>query len=160
MGCRNNDLTPSTTTHLESCINFLHSNVSQWETDIGYLPSLKCSQGAIYYNHRDTRFSTKAQTAYAWHVTATMKHSSIWSYKAWSKSRKQILPAIARLLAEGENVIWSGLDNGDKMQILMDITKTYQSLKVNIKTTTEVEFHARRLLYRIHTERYRMLRAK
>ena len=47
-----------------------------------------------------------------------------------------------------------------KKQILMDITKTYQSLKINIKTTTEVEFHARRLLYRIHTERYRMLIAK
>jgi hypothetical protein len=62
--------------------------------------------------------------------------------KAWSKTREQILPAIARLLAKGENVIWSGLDDGDKMQILMDITKTYQSLKINIKTTTEVEFHA------------------
>jgi hypothetical protein len=69
-------------TPLESCINFLHSNVSQGKTDIGYLSSWKCSQGAIYYNHWDTRFSTKAQTAYAWHVTATMKHSSIWSYTA------------------------------------------------------------------------------
>jgi hypothetical protein len=68
--------------HLESCINFLHSNVSHGETDIGYLSSWKCSQGAIYYNHWDTRFSTKVQTAYAWHVTATMKHSSIWSYTA------------------------------------------------------------------------------
>jgi hypothetical protein len=84
----------------------------------------------------------------------------ILHYKAWSKTREQILPAIARLLAEGENVIWSGLDDGDKMQILMVITKTYQSLKINIKTATEVEFHARRLLYRIHTERYRMLIAK
>jgi hypothetical protein len=82
-------------------------------------------------------------------------------YLSQSKTREQILPAIARLLAEGENVIWRGLDDdGDKMQILMDITKTYQSLKINIKTITEVEFHARRLLYRIHTERYRMLIAK
>jgi glycine cleavage system regulatory protein len=54
--------------------------------------------------------------------------------------REQILPVIVRLLAEGENVIWSGLDHGDKMQILMDITKIYQSLNINIKTTTEVEF--------------------
>jgi hypothetical protein len=50
--------------------------------------------------------------------------------KAWSKTREQILPAIVRLLAEGENVIWSGLNNGDKMQILMDITKIYQSLNI------------------------------
>jgi hypothetical protein len=89
----------------------------------------------------------------------TLEHM-ILHCKAWSKTREQILPAIARLLAEGENVIWSGLDDGDKMQILMDITKTYQSLKINIKTTTEGEFHARRLLYRIHTEKYRMLTAK
>lgn len=89
----------------------------------------------------------------------TLEHM-ILHCKAWSKTREQILPAIARLLAEGENVIWSGLVDGDKMQILMDITKIYQSLNINIKTTTEVEFHARRLLYRIHTERYRMLIAK
>ena len=89
----------------------------------------------------------------------TLEHMSLHC-KAWSKTREQILPVIVRLLAEGENVIWSGLDDGDKMQILMDITKTYQSLKINIKPTTEVEFHARRLLYRIHTERYRMLITK
>ena len=76
----------------------------------------------------------------------TLEHM-ILHCKAWSKTQEQILPAIARLLAEGENVIWSGLDDGDKMQILMDITKIYQSLNINIKTTTEVEFHTRRLLY-------------
>ena len=76
----------------------------------------------------------------------TLEHM-ILHCKAWSKIREQILPVIVRLLAEGENVIWSGLDHGDKMQILMDITKIYQSLNINIKTTTEVEFHARRLLY-------------
>jgi hypothetical protein len=89
----------------------------------------------------------------------TLEHM-ILHCKAWSKAREQILSAMARLLVEGENVIWSGLDDGDKMQILIDITKTYQSLKINIKTTTEVEFHARILLYRIHTEIYRMLIVK
>jgi hypothetical protein len=46
----------------------------------------------------------------------TLEHM-ILHCKAWSKTREQILPVIVRLLAEGENVIWSGLVDGDKMQI-------------------------------------------
>jgi hypothetical protein len=36
----------------------------------------------------------------------TLEHM-ILHCKAWSKTREQILPTIVRLLAEGENVIWS-----------------------------------------------------
>ena len=43
----------------------------------------------------------------------TLEHM-ILHCKAWPKTREQILPAIVRLLAEGENVIWSGLNDGDK----------------------------------------------
>ena len=41
----------------------------------------------------------------------TLEHM-ILHCKAWSKTWEQILPAIVRLLAEGEHVIWSGLDDG------------------------------------------------
>ena len=75
---------------------------------------------------------------------------------AWDTHRQNSLQYISSLWNENSNTKWDELDIYNKTQVLLDITK-FTTRKMSKEALDQIEYHARRLIYRIHHARSKMI---
>lgn len=73
--------------------------------------------------------------------------------------RTQVLRDINITLMEKVSTNWCQLSTTSQMQLLLDITKLKRDMKMDLETTTTLEFHTRRLLFLLHSARSRHIEA-
>ncbi|CAG2228054.1 unnamed protein product [Mytilus edulis] len=86
----------------------------------------------------------------------TVEHLLI-KCKAWDNIRRPVIKEIENILTSNSKIEWESLNEGTKIQILMDITMVQRQLRLNSEEVSKIEHQAKRLIFLIHSARCKLL---
>ncbi|CAG2250967.1 unnamed protein product [Mytilus edulis] len=90
------------------------------------------------------------------HEVETVEHLLV-KCKAWDNIRRPVIKEIENILTSNSKIEWESLNEGTKIQILMDITMVQRQLSLNSEEVSKIEHQAKRLIFLIHSARCKLL---
>ncbi|CAG2239853.1 unnamed protein product [Mytilus edulis] len=128
--------------------------------DIGRIPpKLKMLTGTyILQSHRIKMYENETDPIclICHQGDETLEHF-ILECEGLADTRNSIMDEISAILKDSRNVDFHKQSSKVKMQILLDITMLRENLKLDTQLMAEIEYCSRRLLFLLHTTRYRFL---
>ncbi|CAG2225857.1 unnamed protein product [Mytilus edulis] len=90
------------------------------------------------------------------HEVETVEHLLV-KRKACDNIRRPVIKEIENILTSNSKIEWESLNEGTKIQILMDITMVQRQLSLNSEEVSKIEHQAKRLIFLIHSARCKSL---